>query len=71
MDDLLISANSSQMANEVAQVIVLALQERGFVIAPEKNTNAIPLSISQIPVRTYFYFSPKIYPQKITTTYSK
>lgn len=36
MDNLLIATNDLQQTHEIAQIVVAALQKRGFVIAPEK-----------------------------------
>ena len=36
MDDLLIATKDLQQTHEIAQIVVAALQKRGFVIAPEK-----------------------------------
>lgn len=39
MDDVLIAAADAKLAHRIAQELVLALQQRGFVISPEIQTS--------------------------------
>lgn len=42
MDDLLIAAADAKLAHRIAHELVLALQQRGFVISPEKIQTSYP-----------------------------
>ena len=59
MDDLLISADSLQRTNEIAQVIVLALQERSFTIAPGKIQTQYPFLFLGFQLASASIFSQK------------
>ena len=52
MDDLLIATKHLQQTHEIAQIVVAALQKRGFVIAPEKNRGSISFHVLGLPTRT-------------------
>lgn len=42
MDDLLIAASEEKIKQQIAQEIVFALQDRGFLISPEKIMTSYP-----------------------------
>ena len=55
MDDLLIAASYPTQTQETAQKIVLALQQRGFHIAPEKIQTVYPFLFLSFQLDPDFY----------------